>query len=461
MTERDRLESMSMRRRTFLRGLGTVMALPFLESLVPSRVLAGEAARPGMRRMAFIYVPNGAHMKAWTPERVGADFDLPPILEPLASVKNDLMVLSGLTHDKGRANGDGPGDHARATASFLTACQPLKTAGANIRAGVSVDQVAADKLRGVTRFPSLELGCDRGQQSGNCDSGYSCAYSSNISWRSESTPMAKEINPRLVFDRLFGGDDPQEAGESRFLRARYRKSILDFVLEDARKLEPRLGTSDRKKLDEYLASVREIEERITRAAREEEQKVAGQTQPPVGIPKEHEEHIRLMLDMLVLAFQGDLTRVATFMISNEGSNRSYKFIEVSEGHHDLSHHGGSKEKQEKIQRINTFHVRQLAYFLEKLKAIPEAGGGSVLDSSMIVYGSGISDGNRHNHDELPILVAGGGAGTLTPGRHIRYPKNTPVANLFLSMLDRMDATSDRLGDSSGRLPFLYGEDRAF
>ena len=249
MTERDRLEGTSMRRRTFLRGLGTVMALPFLESLVPARALAAEAARPSLRRMAFIYVPNGAHMKAWTPERVGADFDLPPILEPLASVKNDLMVLSGLTHDKGRANGDGPGDHARAAASFLTACQPLKTAGANIRAGVSVDQVAAEKLRGVTRFPSLELGCDRGQQSGNCDSGYSCAYSSNISWRSESTPMAKEINPRLVFDRLFGGDDARDVAESRFLRARYRKSILDFVLEDARKLEPRLGTSDRKKLD--------------------------------------------------------------------------------------------------------------------------------------------------------------------------------------------------------------------
>jgi hypothetical protein len=461
MTARDSgLEGTILRRRTFLRGMGAAVALPFLESLVPARALAAEALKPTVRRMAFIYVPNGAHMKAWTPERVGADFDLPPILEPLAGVKDKLSVLSGLTHDKGRANGDGPGDHARAAASFLTACQPLKTHGANLRAGVSVDQVAAEKLRGVTRFPSLELGCDRGQQSGNCDSGYSCAYSSNISWRSESTPMAKEINPRLVFDRLFGGDDARETGESRFLRARYRKSILDFVLEDARRLEPRLGTSDRKKLDEYLGSVREVEERIARVAREDEQRATGGVEPPGGIPKDHEEHIRLMLDMMVLAFQGDMTRVATFLISNEGSNRSYKFIDVAEGHHDLSHHGGSKDKQAKIQKINTFHVRQLAYFLEKLKAIPEAGG-SVLDSSMVVYGSGISDGNRHNHDELPILLAGGGAGTLTPGRHIRYPRNTPVANLFLSMLDRMDASSDRLGDSSGRLPFLYGEDRAF
>jgi len=448
-------------RRTFLRGMGAAMAVPFLDAMRPlGRALAAEATGLGrIPRMAFLYVPNGVHMQEWTPKANGTDFALPGILQPLEPFKKDLLVLTGLTQDKARPHGDGPGDHARAAAAFLTGAQPFKTAGTGIRVGTSVDQVAAERIGRLTRFPSLELGVDAGQQSGNCDSGYSCAYSSNISWRNESTPMAKEINPRLVFERLFASGAGGEADRGQALRAHYRKSILDFVSEDAERLRARVGSEDRRKLDEYFAAVREIETRLERS-----QKIpdgpASEFAKPTGVPKGLEEHIRLMLDMVVLAFQADLTRVVTFMFANEGSNRSYPFLEVPEGHHDLSHHGGDKKKHEKLQRINTFHVRQLAYFLSKLKSIPE-GEGSLLDSAMIVHGSGIGDGNRHNHNDLPVLLAGGGAGTILPGRHLVYPKDTPLNNLYLSILDRMESSTDQLGDSSGRLAYLYGAERSF
>jgi hypothetical protein len=439
-------------RRTVLRGLGTAIALPALEAMLPAVALAGAARKGPPRRMAFIYLPNGKHMPDWTPKALGKNFPIPAILEPLQPFKDDFMVLSGLTLDKARPNGDGAGDHARAMASFLTGCQARKTHGADIRIGVSVDQVAALRVGKDTRFPSLELGCEGGSQTGNCDSGYSCAYSSNISWRTASTPMAKEVNPRLVFERLFAGQPKDEADASRAKRERYRASILDFVAEDANRLRNRLGVTDQRKMDEYLSALREVEMRITRAGQVTEVGSARIARP-TGIPKEYQEHMRLMCDLLVLAFQTDLTRIATFVFANDGSNRSYRFIDVPEGHHDLSHHGNDKKKQEKIRTINRFHISQLAYLLGKLKAVKE-GNGSLLDQCMIVYGSGISDGNAHNHDELPILLAGKGGGTLTPGRHIRYPKNTPLTNLYLSMLDRMDCPTDRLGDSTGRLPSL-------
>jgi hypothetical protein len=446
-------------RRTFLRGMGAAMALPFLDAMRPLGSL--RAAEPAARipRLAFLYVPNGIHMPDWTPEATGADFALPRTLEPLAPFRKDFCVLTGLTQDKARPHGDGPGDHARAAACFLTGTQPLKTAEAGIRAGTSADQVAAAKVGRLTRFPSLELGIDAGQQSGNCDSGYSCAYSSNISWRNESTPMAKEINPRLMFERLFGGGAKDENDKGRALRTHYRKSILDFVAEDAGRLRTRVGVDDRRKLDEYFAAVREIETRLERAERSQDGP-ARDIAKPTGVPKSLEEHIRLVLDMVVIAFQADLTRVVTFMFANEGSNRSYPFLEVPEGHHDLSHHGGDKKKHEKLGKINTFHVRQLAYLLGRLKATPE-GDGTILDSAMIVHGSGIGDGNRHNHNDLPVLLAGGGAGTILPGRHIVYPKETPLNNLYLSLLDRIDSSTDALGDSTGRLSFLYGADRSF
>jgi hypothetical protein len=360
-----------------------------------------------------------------------------------------LLVISGLAQTKARANGDGGGDHARALSSFLTGVQVRKTHGADIRAGNSVDQVAAARMGGKTKFPSLELGCDRGMQAGNCDSGYSCSYSTNISWRSESTPSSKEVDPKLAFERLFSLGD---AGEQRSKRERYKKSVLDFVLEDAHDLHAKLGHKDQHKLDEYLTSVRELEMRIDMAGRRPDEPAPDYPRP-AGIPDDYAEHIRLMYDLLVLAFQGDLTRVSTFVVANEGSNRAYPFIGVPDGHHDLSHHGGDAKKQEKIREINRFHATHLAYFLEKLNSIQE-GERTLLDNSMIVYGSGIGDGNAHNHDNLPILVAGRGGDTIRTGRHMKVPFETPLNNLYLAMLDRLESSIEQLGDSTGRLDGL-------
>jgi hypothetical protein len=446
------MRNLLISRRTVLRGLGTAIALPLLEAMLPEVALAAPARKGPPRRMAFIYLPNGKHMPDWTPKALGTHFPLPATLEPLQPFKDDFMVLSGLTLDKARPNGDGAGDHARAMASFLTGCQARKTHGADIKVGVSVDQVAALRVGKDTRFASLELGCEGGSQTGNCDSGYSCAYSSNISWRTPSTPMAKEVNPRLVFERLFAGPAKGEADASRAKRERYQASILDFVSEDANRLRARLGVTDQRKMDEYLSALRDVERRVTRAGQIIEVGSA-RVAKPTGIPKEYQKHLRLMCDLLALAFQTDLTRIATLVFANDGSNRSYRFIDVPEGHHDLSHHGNDKKKQEKIRTINRFHVSQLAYLLGKLKAVKE-GSGNLLEQCMVVYGSGISDGNAHNHDELPILLAGKGGGTLTPGRHVRYPKNTPLTNLYLSMLERMDCPTDRFGDSTGKLPSL-------
>lgn len=439
-------------RRTMLRGMGTAIALPMLETMMPLRAVAAESTSEPLRRMAFFFVPNGVHMPHWTPEAEGSDFELPSTLESLADFKNDLLVLSGLTQDKARSNGDGPGDHARSAAVFLTGSQPHKTNGADIKVGVSVDQIAAQQIGQQTKFASLELGCDRGAQSGNCDSGYSCAYSSNISWRTPNTPMAKEVDPRLVFERLFAGKGKTDVAESRDQRKRLQKSVLDFVLDDASRLRKKLPTGDQRKMDEYLTSVREIEMRISRVELGLEDDQPNIT-APVGIPKDYGSHIRLMLDLMVLTFQADLTRVSTFMFANAGSNRSYKFIEVPEGHHDLSHHGNDEEKQTKISRINRFHMEQFSYFLGRMQSVAE-GEGSMLDHSTLLYGSGIGDGNRHNHDDLPILVAGSAGGRLSTGRHIRYRKNTPLNNLYLSLLDRMDVSIESLGDSNDRLTGL-------
>src|SRR5262249_1647072 len=356
-----------------------------------------------------------------------------------------------------RPNGDGPGDHARAMAAFLTGCQPRKTSGANIRAGVSVDQAVAARVGARTRFPSLEIGCEGGRQAGNCDSGYSCAYSSNVSWRTESTPQVKEIDPRQVFDRLFGSDNLKEAAAARARRNLYRKSILDLVGEGGAGLKKDLGAADQRKLDEYPSGVREIDLRIARAAQEQKKETPAPkvtASRPGGVPKEYREHIRLLTDLLVLAFQGDVTRIATFVYANEGSNRPYPFIEVRDGHHDLSHHGGNKEKLEKIRKINQFHLEQFAYLLGRLKGVKESGGKTLLDQCMMVYGSGNGDGNRHNHDELPILLAGHGGGTFHPGRHVRFRRETPLTNLYLSMLDNVGVNVPSFGDSTGRLKDL-------
>jgi hypothetical protein len=435
------------------------MALPWLEAMSRPVARAASAAETaagaasGPVRMAFVYVPNGIHMPAWTPSEAGSQFELPETLRALAPFQSDLLVLSRLAQRNAYGLGDGPGDHARSMSCFLTGAHPNKTDGADIRAGISADQVAASRIGRETRFPSLELGIEPGRQAGNCDSGYSCAYSSNISWRSPTTPVPKEINPRLVFDRLFGGQDLGLSPEARARRQAMRQSILDLVREDAKTLHDRLGASDRRKVDEYLTSVREVEQRVAHA--ESGGSAPEDLERPEGVPGDPAEHIRLMTDLLVLAFQGDLTRVATFVYANEGSNRRYETVGIRESHHELSHHGRNPEKQAKIQKINAFHVEQFAYLVTRLKSIKE-GEGTLLDNMMLLYGSGIGDGDRHNHNDLPILLAGRGGGTIQSGRHVEYRKDTPLTNLYLSLLDRMGTPVDTLGDSTGRLPGLDG-----
>ncbi|MCE9604112.1 MAG: DUF1552 domain-containing protein [Planctomycetia bacterium] len=442
-------------RRTLLRGLGTAVALPWLEAMGPfaawgaAPVVKG-AAPAAPQRMAFLYVPNGVNIENWTPKTEGRDYELTACLEPLKEHRRDFNVLTGLTADKARPHGDGGGDHARALGAFLTGAQPRKTDGTDIRTGVSVDQLAASRIGDRTRLPSLEIGIEQGGMAGNCDSGYSCVYSSTMSWRSATTPVPKEVNPKLVFERMFKADTGAEQEQSR----RRRRSVLDAVMEDAKDLEKTLGGHDLRKLDEYLSSVRDVELRIERAA-----KLPPITAPEyptiLGTTNEREEKIRLMCDLMVLAFQTDVTRICTFVIANEGSSVPYKFIGVSEGHHELSHHGNDETKKEKIRKIDRFNTSQFAYLLGKLKSVRE-GNGTLLDNCLLAYGSGNSDGNRHNHNDLPILLAGGGGGTVKTGRHIRYPDETPLNNLWMAMLDRVDVDVPFLGDSTGVLQGLDG-----
>jgi hypothetical protein len=435
-------------RRTVLRGLGVSLSLPLLEAMLPT---LDAAATVAPRRMAFLYVPNGVNNANWFPKADGKAFDLPATLAPLAPYRDQLLVLSGLTADKARANGDGPGDHARAMSAWLTGAQARKTAGTNIRSGVSADQLAAQSIGKATKFATLEIGCEGGRQAGNCDSGYSCAYSSTISWRAEAAPVAKETNPRLVFDRLFSASGKGDGAS--YKAAAYKRSLLDFVSEDAKSLKGRLGGSDTRKLDEYLTGVREIEQRLARIETPTDSTAPAGAKAPATTPKDRGQHLRLMADMMTLAFQADLTRICTFAFANEGSNRAYREIGINEGHHELSHHGRKADKMEKIQKIDRYNIEALAYLLGKLKAVKE-GSGTLLDNCMIAYGSANGDGNRHNHDNLPTLLLGKGGGSIATGRHVKYAKETPIANLWLSMLDRMGAKADKLGDSTGRLKDL-------
>ncbi len=436
-------------RRRFLRGLGASVSLPYLSAMAPAFAKKSGADNPA--RLVFVYVPNGVIMENWTPAAEGPNFDLPPTLQPLAAHRERLLMLSGLTQNNGRALGDGPGDHARAAASYLTGVHPRKTAGADIKNGISADQVAALAVGHRTRLASIELGCEEGRRAGNCDSGYACAYSNNISWRSETTPMPPEVNPRLAFERLFGAD----AGESPEVRARrrlYRESILDLVQEDTRQLQSELGPTDRRKLEEYLTAVRDIEKRIE-AAEANPDRVDPEMEKPAGVPIDYDEHAKLMFDILAVALEADITRIATLMLAREGSNLSYRQINVSEAHHGLTHHRGNEENIQKIGDINRHHMTLFARFIDRLANAPD-GDFTVLDRSMIVYGSGISDGNRHTHHDLPILIAGKGNGFLKTNRHVVYPHETPLNNMFVSLLDRMDVHPESLGDSTGRLEGL-------
>ncbi len=439
-----------IQRRSVLRAAGVALSLPWMEAMRSVNVWGAESAAP--LRLGFLYVPNGMHMPHWTPDQEGSNYDTKPILEPVAHLKSQINVLTGLTLDGARAHQDGGGDHARSAAAFLTGAHPKKTDGADIQNSISIDQAIAQAVGSQTRFASLELGIEGSSQAGNCDSGYSCAYSSNLAWRNATSPLAKEMDPAAVFDRLFSSGDSAEDGKISEVRKSHRKSVLDFVLDDAKQLHTDLGAADRRKLDEYMYAVRDIEQRMLRSEKLAVGEDGIPNYPrPAGVPKELDEHCKLMLDMLALAFQTDSTRVATFMFANEGNNRGYPELGAPEGHHDLSHHGGSEEKQGKIAKINRFYAERLAYFLDSLSSIRE-GERSLLDNSLIVYGSGISDGDRHNHDELPILMAGSGAGRIQTGKHLRFDKETPMCNLYVWLLNQFGIRADSFGDSTGLLP---------
>src|SRR5213594_1566468 len=433
----------SLSRRHFLRGLGACVAVPAFESLLHAATAAeakaaGDLARTATGaplRMAFVYVPNGAIQPTWWPKGEGEDFELNRTMQPLEKVKHQLQILGGMDHVNATPGPDGAGDHARASGTFLTGVRVKKTAGSDIRAGISIDQVVAQQVGHLTRFPSLELSCDAVRKSGNCDSGYSCAYQFNLSWRSPTAPVAPEPNPRLVFERLFGSGSPGERRESFKRRQAQQRSILDFVLDDAGAMDAGLGSKDRQKLDEYLSSVREIEKRIQDAERFGETPDPSVDTPP-GIPPTFQEHIRLMYDMLLLAFQTDSTRVATFLLANEGSNRAFPEIGIAEGHHFLTHHRNKQEMIDKVAGIDLWYMKQFARFLERMEQTKDVDGNSLFHNSMIVYGSGNADGNRHTHVNLPVILAGGGGGSLTPGRFARFG-GVPMTNLLLSLADRM------------------------
>ena len=437
-------------RRTFLKGMGTVIALPVLDAMTPALAATARSGKAPLR-LAFTYVPNGITMTDWTPKADGTAFDYTRVLKPLERFRKDTLVLSGLAHRNGNALGDGPGDHARAAASYLTGVHPRKTAGADIQNGISVDQIAAQHLAPHTRFASLELGCDDSRTVGNCDSGYSCAYTNSLAWRGPATPMPPETNPRLVFERLFGDIDTSLPPETRARRLRHRRSILDVVTERTAELSSGLGPSDRRKLDEYLSSIREIERRIEKSERD----LTGldpAIDKPTGIPVMYADYIKLMFDLQIVAFQTDLTRVVTMMMGREGSMRTYPEIGVPDPHHPLTHHRGNADWIERVTKVNTLHTELFAGFVEKLSTTPD-GDGTLLDHSVIVYGSGLSDGNRHTHEDLPVLMVGRGGG-FHLGRHIVYPKGTPMTNLFLTLLDRVGVRQETLGDSTGTIEHL-------
>ncbi|MGA8599464.1 MAG: DUF1552 domain-containing protein [Bryobacteraceae bacterium] len=442
-------------RRTLLRGVGAAVALPVLDAMVPALTSAKTvSAKLSPARMVFVYVPNGIDMRNWTPSATGAGFSLPKILESLKPVQDDVLVLTGLMDHNGMALGDGPGDHARASASFLTGVHPKKTAGSDISVGISVDQLAARKVGTATRLASLELGCEDGHLAGNCDSGYSCAYVNSISWRTPTAPNPPEVNPREVFERLFGSDENAGDPTARARSARLQQSILDLVADDTRRLQGSLGPTDRRKLDEYCTSVREVERQVEMMEKQIADKSVAlpSMAKPDGIPIEFGDHARLMFDLLTVSFQTDTTRISTFMLAREGSNRSYREIGVPEGHHGLSHHRNDPALMDKVAAINTYHMQQFAYFLQKLKQTKEASG-SLLDRTMVVYGSGISDGNRHNHDNLPVLLAGG-TNVFRSGRHVKFDHDVPVTSLYLSVLDTMGVPTERFGDSQGQINYL-------
>jgi len=451
---------LAMNRRQFLRGLGACIALPTLASAMRPMARAATAnatagamattATGAPLRMAFVYFPNGAHQDYWWPTGEGTNFTLGRTMQPLAGLRSSIQVLGGLDHKNATAGNDGAGDHARAHATFLPGERARTTDSTDIRVGVSVDQAVAQKMGHLTRFPSLELSCDDVRKSGRCDSGYSCAYQYNLSWASPTLPVAPEPNPRLVFERLFGAGAPGERRQNYRTRQATQKSLLDFVLEDAKSLQKQLNARDRDKLDEYLTGVRAIETRIQRAESFGDLP-DPKAEAPMGKPGNFGEHMDIMYDLLAMAFETDSTRVATLLLAHDGDNRVFPEIGVTEGHHYCSHHRNNEPLMEKIAKIDRFYMDHFARFLKTLAEKKDVDGRSILENSMIVYGCGNSDGNRHTHHNLPIVLAGGGGGTLTPGRYTRF-ESRPMSDLFLSLMDRMGVQGmERVGDSVGKL----------
>jgi len=437
-----------------LRGLGATIALPLLDGMIPALTAATKTAAKPIRRLGCVYVPNGMEMRMWTPKVEGAGYALSPILEPLKPFYDQMTVLSGLADRVAVPQpGEGIGDHARAASTWLTGVHVKKTEGPDIRAGVSMDQIAAQTLGKETQLASLELALDSVEVLGACDAGYSCAYANTISWRTPTTPLPMENDPRAVFERLFGASNSTDAA-TRLARIRQEKTILDVVTSEIGSLSKTLGSGDRQRLTEYLEAVRDVERRIQTAESQSNRELPVLDQPQ-GIPDTFEKHIQLMYDLLALAYQADLTRVGTFMISREVSSRSYPQIGVPDGHHAVSHHQNDPVKLEKLAKINSYHVKQFGSFLEKLRNTPD-GDGTLLDHSIFVYGSGISDGNIHFHLDLPMMLVGGGAGQFKGGRHLRYKNDTPIANLYVSVLDKLGVPTDQFGDSTGPLEYLTG-----
>ena len=440
----------ALNRRTLLRGLGTALALPLLDSMVPAR--AASAAKP-IIRLGFVYVPNGMMPKGWLPATEGTGFEITPTLRPLAPFRDNLLVVSNLKLRPADALGDGGGDHARAGAAWLTGVHPKKTEGAEIRAGISADQIAAQELGKQTQFASLELGIEEPSFAGGCDSGYSCAYTNTVSWRGPTTPNPIEISPRRVFERLFGDGESTDPAV-RMKRMREYRSILDYVRGDVGRLQPVLGARDKSKLDEYLEAIRDIERRIQKA----EQQTAVKTpvmERPVGIPELFEDHARLMSDLMVVAYQTDMTRVITYMFAREGSNRAFPELGVSEGCHVVTHHQNDPEKIAKAQKVEEHRAKSFAYLVKRMSEAQD-GDGTLLDHTLLLYGAGIRDGNTHDHIDLPLVLAGGKSAGIKSGRHIRSTAGTPLTNLLVTMLDRAGVTVDTLGDSTGKIDQLAG-----
>jgi Protein of unknown function (DUF1552) len=442
----------SLPRRSFLRGLGTTLALPLLDSMIPA--FGGAAATQAPVRLSFVYHPVGMILDKWMPTTEGTRFEITPTMKALEPFRENMVVFTGLAQVQGRALGDGAGDHAREGATWLTGAHPKKTEGAGIHAGISADQLAARELGKTTQLASLELGLESPSLAGGCDSGYSCAYTNTVSWRSPTMPLPVEVNPRSVFERLFGDGDSTDP-VARLAMLKEQRSILDYVSGSIDRLETKIGKSDRNKLNEYLDSIRDIERRIQKAEEQSASMKIPTMERPASAPEAFEDHARLMMDLQVIAFQTDMTRVISFMLGRAGSNRPYRQIGISDGHHSITHHQNDPVKIANVAKIDAYLVQTFTYFLEKLKATPD-GDGNLLDHSLILYGSSLGDANAHTHHELPTAVLGSGGGQLKGGRHLKYAKDTPLNNLLMSMLAMGGVRTEKFGDATGEIEHLTG-----